>query len=192
MTTRATRSLTRRNAVCAIGAAVLLLAAGPARAGGPGDPPGRWWFGMDLGAGQLHQTVLDFSQDSVRFYANFAGGVAINPQLLVGVEVGGWLLEASDYNDPSRGAAISPLFFTARIYPSKMSAFHIRIGGGLVDAWDNAWGTSQWGTGLEVGAGYDVRVRSRIYVTPFATFFDGKIGDLGVRAFTAGVGLNWR
>lgn len=186
------RQPTRLCATWMMGAVMLLATASVARAAGPGDPPGRWWFGVELGAGQLHQTVLDFSQDSVRFYANFAGGVTVNPQLLVGVEIGGWLLEASDWEDPYRGAAISPLFVTARIYPSEMSTFHLRLGGGLVNAWDNAWGTSDWGTGFELGAGYDVRVGSRVYVTPFATFFDGKIGELDVRAFTAGVGFNWR
>jgi hypothetical protein len=95
------------------------------------------------------------------------------------------------HQDP-RGAAISPLFVTARIYPSKMSTFHLRVGGGFVNAWSNPAGTSSWGSGAEAGVGYDVRVRRRLYITPFAMFFGGKAGEVDLRAITVGAGCTWR
>ena len=170
----------------------ILISAHPAWAAGPGDPPGRWWFGVDLGAGQLQRSVPGVSESKLRFYASIEGGVAVTPQLLFGVETGGWLLQASDYWDPTQGAAISPLFVTARIYPSKMSTFHLRIGGGLVNAWSNPTDTSNWGTGWEAGVGYDVRLGGRHHITPFVLYSGGRVGELDIRAVTVGAGYTWR
>ena len=174
-------------------AGLLALGARPARADGPGDPPGRWWFGVDLGAGQLERSVPGVSESKLRFYASFEGGVAVHPQLLLGVETGGWLIEPSDLWDPTRGAAISPMFVTARIYPSEMSTFHVRLGGGAINAWDNApEGTDRWGTGWEAGVGYDVRLGRRHHITPFVLYARGHAGGLDISAVTFGAGYTWR
>ena len=183
----------------------ILIAASSTWAAGPGDPPGRWWFGVDLGAGQLQRSAPGFAESKVRFYASIEGGVAVTRQLLFGVEGSGWLLEPSQYGtscalwleppgcwDPTTGAAISPLFVTARIYPSKMSTFHFRVGGGLVNAWNNPTGTSNWGTGWEAGVGYDVRLQGRHHLTPFVLYSHGRAADLDISAVTFGAGYTWR
>ncbi len=172
---------------------LLFVAARPAWAAGPGDPPGRWWFGFDLGTGDLRRSAPGASESKLRFYANFEGGVVVTPQLLVGVEAGGWLIQPSDWWDPTRGAAISPMFVTARIYPSKMSTFHVRLGGGLIDAWDNALPDSdQIGAGWEAGLGYDVRIGGRHHITPFVIYSRGRAGGLDISAVTFGAGYTWR
>ncbi len=171
----------------------LLLDVSPASAAGPGDPPGLFWFGCDLGAGQLTRSVADASESKLRFYFSLEGGFTVTPQLLIGVEASGWLLQAGDYWDPTKGRAISPIFVTARIYPSKFSTFHLRLGGGLMNAWDNAIdGSDRWGTGWEAGAGYDVVLGGRHHVTPFVLYTQGHMDDLDVHALTFGVGYTWR
>ncbi len=193
MTFRATRPTIIPRVLYSAALLFLLVAARPAWAAGPGDPPGRWWFGVDLGAGQLQRSVPGLSESKVRFYASIEGGVAVTPQLLLGVETGGWLIEPSDLWDPTRGAAISPLFVTARIYPSKMSTIHIRLGGGFINAWENApTGTDRWGTGWEAGVGYDVRLGGRHHVTPFVIYSRGRAGELDISAVTFGAGYTWR
>lgn len=172
---------------------LLLAGARPASAAGPGDPPGRWWVGLDLGAGQLRRSLPEVSESKPRFYFSLEGGVTVTPQLLVGLEVGGWLLQAENPDDPTRGAAISPLFVTARIYPSKMSTFHIRLGGGSINAWNNAVdAVDQWGTGWEAGFGYDVQIRGRHHITPFVLYSRGSVGQLDISAVTVGAGYTWR
>jgi hypothetical protein len=119
--------------------------------------------------------------------------VVVTPQLLLGVEASGWLLETANLADPARGSAISPVFVTARLYPSKMSSFHVRLGGGFINAWDNApAGTDHWGAGWEAGVGYDVRVGGRHHITPFLLYSRGRAGDLDVSAVTFGAGYTRR
>ena len=176
-------------------AVVVLLLPGARRASaaGPGDPPGLFWFGCDLGAGQLNRSTADVSESKLRFYLGLEGGFAVTPQLLVGIQASGWLIEPGDYWDPTKGRAISPIFVTARIYPSKFSTFHIRLGGGAMNAWDNAvGGFDRWGSGWEVGAGYDLNRGGRHHFTPFALYTQGRIDDLDLHALTFGVGYTWR
>jgi hypothetical protein len=171
--------------------AIGLMAAGPADAQSAGKPL-RWWFGASLGAGGLRREIADAREDKVRFYLDLAGGLVVHDQFLLGVQAGGWLLEATDPADPTRGAAVSPLFLTARIYPSEKSTFHLRFGGGFVNDWNNNVDSSQWGSGFEVGAGYDIRAARHVYITPFTAYFQGRVGNLHLRAITAGAGVTFR
>lgn len=174
-----------------LGCCLLCAAAAPSRAQVP-EQPLRWWGVFDLGAGNLHREIAGVSEATIRFYMDVAGGFVVHPQLLVGVEASGWLIEPGDLQDPRRGAAVSPIFLMARIYPSKMSSFHLRVGGGVVNDWRNRTGSSDWGSGFEIGAGYDVRLGRHVFLTPFATYVGGRIGDLPFHAFTAGAGVTMR
>jgi hypothetical protein len=177
----------RNAALCLAALGLVLLAARPARAGQPGERV-RWWVGADFGAGGLRQTVPGvFDETQPRFFMTFDGGVAVSPQLLIGAEVGGWL----NYDS---GAGVMLVFATARIYPSKMSAFHIRLGGGAVNDWDASpdGNLSFWGTGWEIGVGYDVRVRRHIYLTPFLAYYSSRVEGMDQSAITGGLGIVWR
>lgn len=188
-----TATTTTAGILCAVTFALSLTSARPASAAGPGDPPGRLWFGADLGAGQLQRSEPGVSETKVRFYASIEGGFAVTPQLLVGVEASGWLIEPGDLYDPTKGRAISPVFVVTRIYPSKFSTIHIRLGGGYLSAWDNSPdGVCRSGTGWEAGVGYDVRLGGRHHLTPFVLYTGGRMDDLDVRAITVGAGYTWR
>lgn len=184
----------RNAALCLAALGLVVLAPRPARAGQPGEPA-RWWAGADFGAGGLRQTVPGVFDDTTpRFFVTFDGGVAVTPQLLIGAEVGGWLIRAGELYNYDSGAGVMLVFATARIYPSKMSAFHIRLGGGAVNDWDAspAGDLSAWGTGWEIGVGYDVRVRRQVYLTPFFAYYSSRVEGMDQSALTGGLGIVWR
>lgn len=197
MTVRALRSAMVSRALRPAALLFLIMVARPAWAQRPGEPgePVRWWAGFDAGVGGLRQTVPGLFDDTTpRFFMGLDGGVAVTPQLLIGAEVGGWLLRAGELYNYDSGAGVMQVFATARIYPSKMSTFHIRVGGGAVNNWDAtpARTLSSWGTGWEVGAGYDVKVRRRLYLTPFVVYCSSRVDGIDQSAVTGGLGLVWR
>jgi Outer membrane protein beta-barrel domain len=176
--------------------ALALLAAPPAWAQGE-TAPARWWLGLDLGAGRLRQTIPGlWDETTPRFFMGLSGGVVVTPQLLVGGELSGWLIRAGELYGPDEGAGVMQVFAMARIYPSKMSAFHVRLGAGLVDNWERTYDYSYdtGGLGWEIGVGYDMKVGRRFYLTPFIAYYGGKIGNMNMDqgALTGGLGFVWR
>lgn len=132
-----------------------------------------FWGGIDAGVGLLQQSFdeRDDEEDSA-FYLGFKGGYAIRPQLLIGLELSGWLLEASDLNDPDEGKGISQVFFITRLYPGKESDFFAKAGGGYVSMWSNRPDDTrrEKGWGLTVGAGYDFQMNEAAALSPFVNF----------------------
>jgi hypothetical protein len=162
----------------------------------------QWWGTFELGAGQLDRTMPGFSDNSARFYLGLGGGMAVDPHLLLGIEASGWLIQAENANDPTKGAGISRVFAVARIYPQPTSTFHFEIGAGSITGWDNSpWnlnhtgspsGSSRNGSGWEAGIGYDMMFGTHAAFTPFLRYSSGTAGNLKMSAVTLGVGLTWR
>ena len=157
-----------------------------------------FWGGIDAGAGFLNQSFNDEDQDSTSFYLGFKGGYTINPHFLIGLELSGWLLEASDQycyyaycSDASEGEGIMQIFLISRFYPSKESGLFAKAGGGYVEHWNNNPGepSSKSGWGLTLGGGYDFLLGENVALSPFATFSYGKTGNWDYRAITFGLGL---
>ncbi len=180
----------------ALAAAALVLLAGARAAGVPASGPldvGHLFFAGDLGVGQLRRSGGGFDDDQARFYMAGSGGFAVSSRVLLGLEIGGWLVEAGDIDDPGRGAGVAKLFVTGRVYPFRMSGFHVRAGAGAVNAWENAPdGIDAWGAGWEAGIGYDVSLTYSQHITPFLVYSRGSAGAVRVRAVTLGVGYTWR
>ena len=55
-----------------------------------------FWGGIDAGAGLLKQSFDEGDEDGTSFFLGFKGGYTINLHFLIGLELSGWLLEASD------------------------------------------------------------------------------------------------
>jgi hypothetical protein len=81
-----------------------------------------FWGGIDAGAGYLKQSFDKRNEDDVYLFLGFKGGYTINPHFLIGLELSGWLLEASDPADPNKGKGIMQVFF----YQSDVSQQRIR------------------------------------------------------------------
>lgn len=69
--------------------------------------------GVEIGVGSVRRTTTVTHTDST-FYMAFKGGYAVSGRLLLGVELGGYALDAGDLRDPSEGAGVSRIFLTAQ------------------------------------------------------------------------------
>lgn len=151
-----------------------------------------FWGGIDAGVGLVEQSFDDENDENdAYFYLGFKGGYAINSHFLIGIELSGWLLEASDLNDPDEGRGISQVFFITQLYPSKESDFFLKAGGGYVSIWNNRSDDTrrEQGLGLVVGGGYDFRLNQTATLSPFVNFSYGDTGSWDYRSITFGLGI---
>lgn len=153
-----------------------------------------FWEGIDAGAGLLKQSFDERDDENdVFFFLGFKGGYTINPHFLIGLELSGWTLEASNLWDPSEGKGISQVFLITQLYPSKESGLFAKAGGGYVSNWSNRPNEPRRkrGWGLTVGGGYDYLLDEAIALTPFLTFSYGETGNWDYKAITFGLGLTF-
>jgi hypothetical protein len=155
-----------------------------------------FWGGIDAGAGFLEQSFDKRNEEDVYFFLGFKGGYTINPHFLIGLELSGWLLEASDPDDSNKGKGIMQAFLISQVYPSKESGLFVKAGGGYVENWSNRSGepNSKKGWGFTLGGGYDFMLYDflpdqDVTLSPFATFSYGETGNWDYRAITVGIGL---
>lgn len=156
-----------------------------------------FWGGIDAGAGLVYQSIGGENQDDVYFFLGFKGGYFINPHFLVGLELGGWLVETSDQycyygfcSDPSEGEGIMQIFLITQLYPFKESGLFAKAGGGYVENWNENPGEqrNKKGWGFSVGGGYDFMLSEHFALSPFATFSYGDTGNWDYKAITFGLG----
>ena len=157
-----------------------------------------FWGGLDAGAGYLKQSFEERNEDDIYFFMGFKGGYTINPHFLLGIELSGWLLEASDPTDPNEGKGIMQAFLITQLYPFKDSGFFAKAGGGYVSNWSNKSDepSRKNGWGVTLGGGYDFMLDDffselDIAVSPFATFSYGETGNWDYQAITVGIGLTF-
>jgi hypothetical protein len=142
-----------------------------------------FWFGVGLGAGGESNDVLDGSVSgySDLFYQPTislrAGGTAGNHWRLGG-EVLSWINEEGDAVE-----SLSSALFVAQFYPLQSAGFYLKGGVGLGrNAVDFDYGFDVGDTGLAglIGAGYEIRLGSRVYLNPAVDLvghtYDSRIG----------------
>lgn len=170
------------------------------------EPGTGFWGGVDGGAASLHRSrSATGSSSGTNFAMAFRGGYAWHPQLLLGAEIGGWLLQAGDYNDrdPSRGEGIQALLGYAQYYPSVESPYFVKAGLGRATYWTNHAGESGGsGPAAMLGAGRDFALSGRWSVTAAVDYSWGRLNaitsppgitqDERYRALTLRIGLTYR
>jgi hypothetical protein len=154
-------------------------------------------FGLEIGAGSVERKIAGSGIDETNFYMGFAGGYWIGRNVLAGLELNGWLLQASNLKDPTVGEGISRVFLSARIYPDTHSGWFAKVGGGYISLWNNRPGETRRksGNGFEIGGGYDFGMGSPEKawgLTPFVTYSSGTTDDEKHNAITIGVGVFWQ
>ena len=150
-----------------------------------------FWAGIDFGIGLVERSFAGVEEDETNFFLGFKGGYTLNPHLLIGLELSGWLLEASNTEDPSKGEGISQVFLITRYYPSRDYGFFAKAGGGYVSYWNDRPGEPRRksGWGLTFGGGYDFSLNKNWAITPFVTYSFGETDDQEHNALTLGVGV---
>jgi hypothetical protein len=165
---------------------------------------GFWWGSASVGAASLKRSYTstpDTSDTVLALALEF--GYAWHPQLLLGVELGGWTLEAGDLWDPAQGEGIRTLYLVARYYPRESSTLFVKGGYGNLDYWNHRPGESGGtGHGGVVGLGKDFPVSGRWQLTPSfeyawgevhgATSPPGVTQDQSYRALTLRIGITFR
>jgi len=167
--------------------------------------PLRFWAGVDAGYASLHRSysVTNPTSDGTFTFA-LRGGIQITPRILIGAEVGGWTLQATSTEDPSKGEGIGTRFVIAQAFPLADSPLFVRGGGGRAVYWNYHPGENgASGPAAIVGAGYDFRLgQSSFYFTPSVDYswgrIDGAVAPPGVtqdqryRALSLRAGITYR
>ena len=176
-----------------VAAGLILVTAHSSLAADP-TAPGRMWAAIDVGRAPMPATAPGLSESGTAWLFDVSIGIAVSPKVLLGAEKGSWMI-ASSWPSATRGAGIETLFVTARVYPLKNSALHVRLGGGLMLGWDeSAPGSNAERLGWEAGVGYDLRLGGHHHLTPFVLFCSGHVGTMGanLNILTIGAGYTYR
>jgi len=144
--------------------------------------PVREGFWGSVGAGYGTAGLSCGNCGDVAREGSFAGflvmGLTLNPSLLIGLEVDGWVKTIN--GDPLR---LGGLNGTVQWYPSRGMGLFVKGGIGMAYArGDLRFPTSVFlddaGLGYLFGIGYDVPIAGGLSVTPLASFYGGNIGDV--------------
>lgn len=140
-----------------------------------------WFAAIALGYGRLSvRSDQGTAPDHGAFTLSLRVGRAINDRLRVGLDVAGWLIEAGDVADPSKGASVSVTDLFAQVFPSPVVPFYVELGGGYAKYTDNApdaYGAD--GLGWTIGVGYELGVADRVRIVPSAQWSSGRFRDTG-------------
>ena len=138
-----------------------------------------WWVSGEFGEGQLKLSSDQQQGDAVPTFAlGFAGGRQINNFARVGVKLNGWLLQASDLNDPTVGESVSNVMGIIDVFPLRRSRLFVRGGWGWASYTNNQpTGSNGNGVGWETGAGYEIPLRGQLRLAPTVEYAAGSLGD---------------
>jgi hypothetical protein len=161
---------------------VMLLIGGftcPARGGEP-SAVRPWWIMGEFGEGQLQLTSNQARGNRIATFAlGFAGGHSLGSRARIGLELNGWLMEAFDPNDPTRGESVSNVSAVVDAFPIRKSPFFLRGGTGAGLYQNNrpdGFGGSGWC--WKAGAGYEVGLRKNLRLAPMVVYSAGNLGDV--------------
>ncbi len=139
-----------------------------------------WWAGGEIGEGQLSLASNQIHRDrKATFALGFFGGHRLGDHARVGLEMNGWLLQASNLNDPTVGESVSNILGVIDVFPARKIPLFLRGGGGLAMYQNNRPGESG-GTGWSStgGAGYEVRFSDRLGLAPIVGYAYGRFDDV--------------
>ncbi len=152
------------------------------------------WASIDAGPGYIERSFETGNEDDTNLYLGFTVGYVVAPHFLIGLEMSGWLLEASNLNYPEKGGeGLSQVFVVARYYPYNESGLHLKLGGGYASHWNNRPDETRRnnGWGISLGLGYDLSSITDWSIVPFLNYSFGDTDNQAYQAITLGVGFSW-
>ena len=152
------------------------------------------WASIDAGLGYIERSFETGNENDTNLYLGFTVGYVVAPHFLIGLEMSGWLLEASNLNYPEQGGeGLSQVFVVARYYPYNESGLHLKLGGGYTSHWNNRPDeprrTNGWG--MSLGLGYDLDSIADWSIVPFLDYSFGDTDNQDYQAITLGLGFTW-
>ncbi|CAN5462540.1 hypothetical protein BH24GEM3_BH24GEM3_15260 [soil metagenome] len=185
----------------------------------PADSPHRegFWIGFGLGPGNSRINCDPCDPEPLDrgdpwtggngLSGYVAAGAALRPNLMIGGEVNLWARRGGEQD---RDATLALLSFIAQYYPLHRAGLpNLYLKGGLGAGLSVLGGGDAMieggGWGVQLGTGYDVRIRDRLALSPFANvvqiFAPGAagenenrfvVGPRNPRYAQIGIGLTWR
>ncbi len=169
-----------------------------------------FFWGGGLGGAYLERTFSHTNgvdDATARLYMEFFGGYAINPNVAIGLEIGGWLISPDSdtyvwnpYWPPDNeraeepaGEGLSQILAFTRVYPYHDRGLFLKLGGGYMDHW---WKTShgyydEQGWTAVAGVGWDIHLSGNWSLTPALSYSHGVAGSQTHQALTASIGFLW-
>lgn len=171
---------------------------------------GFWWsFGLGYGSARAQCVECSSGDREGSVSGSFRLGGTIGDNLLIGWETGGWLKNSRGWlpTDQDVNRTLGNSSIVALYYPRAESGLFVKVGAGLsyvgfppqdqdvrlclsfgcVPVLEE--GVHKSGFGMTAGIGYDIRVGSKISLTPELAFSWGRPGDL--EEGTARLATDW-
>lgn len=164
---------------CILGFALLAPAQAPQSQPAQVRYDGPWWISLGMGEGQLRLSSDQQQGDRVSTFAiGFAGGRRIGNWTRVGMEAGGWTLQAFDLSNPTVGESVGNVMAIADFLPARNRGLYLRGGVGWATYTNNRpLGTNGAGLSWETGGGYEIPVWGALRLAPTVLYAAGHLGD---------------
>jgi hypothetical protein len=94
------------------------------------------------------------------------------------MHVNGWLIQAGDLYDPTKGVGVSNVGAIFDVIPSRKYRLFARGGFGL-SMYDNSHpdGVNGSGRGWEAGGGYEIPIGGQLRLAPMGEYASGQLGN---------------
>ena len=138
-----------------------------------------WWVSMTLGGGLLRMDSDQQQGDRAPATAiSFALGHRIAPRARAGVQLGGWTMQAFDFNDPTVGESVSTAMGVVDVFPWRTQPVFARGGLGW-STYTNNHPTARGGGGFawEGGGGYEFRLSRSLRLAPMVEYSAGNLDN---------------
>lgn len=138
-----------------------------------------WFAALALGYGRLDVDSDQTADDAQgAFTLSLRGGRAFGERVRVGLDVAGWLIEAGNTSDPSKGASVSVTNLFVQYLPATGAHLYLEGGAGFTHYTDNApdaFGAD--GLGWTLGAGFERVVSDQVRLVPSVQWSGGRFRD---------------
>jgi hypothetical protein len=162
--------------------ALAMLVVTPAWADRPQTREGFWIsFGGGYGSADADCDGCGGGDRQGDFTGIFKIGGTLNPRFLIGSETNVWVRQES-----GTSLYLGTLTAAAYFYPMETSGFFLKGGAGFAFATSEVDNETLDGAGwgLMAGAGYDLRIGRNLSLTPSASYYFGKPGNLKLNGTT--------
>jgi len=162
----------------------------------------RHGFWMQFGAGggmeqlNLENDGLGYSDELWAPTFNFRVGGTVGENARLGADFNAWVRADGDFTE-----VVSSVMPVLQLYPAKQAGIHIRGGGGFAwsSVYDDIFNTRSTinGFGTVAGVGWELPLSRKVFLTPYADWyqywFDSReVGDFTERVIVVGVGITFQ